>query len=299
MGVCPALQTLGVRAVPSPLWVATVWRSEPRNRVSEPGRTRTGGLRRDWGHQCWDTQHQGQSWSLVPLTALNPPCDSHWSGCRGARTSKAAQFLGQGAHGTAGFILNPCFFGVSAPTPQPAGGCVGMSKDLGLNSLTLESWQWVYLGCIQAPPARWLCHWDGDNPHVEGTHRERELAPMQGCTPKPPCFPPCPNPPRSCLGPPWWWAGSHSVAELGTAVPWLWGVGTAPLQHPQSLLRVKLGFLQEAFVWVELPHPIPRDFGVPGLRVQPWEMWGQHVSVSLPMPAAHPGPHRPTLLFHD
>lgn len=52
LGVCPALQTLGVRAVPSPLWVATVWRSEPRNRVSEPDRTRTGALRRDWGQQC-------------------------------------------------------------------------------------------------------------------------------------------------------------------------------------------------------------------------------------------------------
>lgn len=72
LGVCPALQTLGVRAVPSPLWVATVWRSEPRNRVSEPGRTRTGALRRDWGQQCWHTQHQGQSWSLVPLAPLNP-----------------------------------------------------------------------------------------------------------------------------------------------------------------------------------------------------------------------------------
>lgn len=65
-----------------------------------------------------------------------------------------------------------------------------VSKDLGPNGLTLESWQCVYLGCTQAPPARWLYHWDGDNPHVEGIHRERELAPVQGCTPKPPRFPP-------------------------------------------------------------------------------------------------------------
>lgn len=72
LGVCPALQTLGMRAVPSPLWVATVWRSEPRNRVLEPGRTRTGALRRDWGQQGWHTQHQGQSQSLVPLAPLNP-----------------------------------------------------------------------------------------------------------------------------------------------------------------------------------------------------------------------------------
>lgn len=35
LGVCPALQTLGVRAVPSPLWVATVWRSELRNRARQ------------------------------------------------------------------------------------------------------------------------------------------------------------------------------------------------------------------------------------------------------------------------
>lgn len=89
LGVCPALQTLGVRAVPSPLWVAAVWRSELRNRASEPARTRTGALRRDWGQQRWHTQHQGQSWSLVPLTTLN------WSGHRGARTHEAAQFLGQ------------------------------------------------------------------------------------------------------------------------------------------------------------------------------------------------------------
>lgn len=91
------------------------------------------------------------------------------------------------------------------------------------------------------------------------------------------------------------------MAELSTAVPQLWGGGaaTAPLQHPQSLLRGKLGFLQEASAWVELPHPIPRDFGVPGLRVQPWEVWGQHASVPVPMPAAHQTPHRPTLLFHD
>lgn len=70
LGVCPALQTLGVRAVPSPLWVATVWEIRAEK---QPGRTRTRALRRGWGEQCWHTQHQGQLWSLVSLTPLNPP----------------------------------------------------------------------------------------------------------------------------------------------------------------------------------------------------------------------------------
>lgn len=33
--VCCALQTLSIRAVPSPWWVATVWRSEPKNRAGQ------------------------------------------------------------------------------------------------------------------------------------------------------------------------------------------------------------------------------------------------------------------------
>lgn len=79
--VCRALQTLGIRAVPSPLWVATVWEIRAEK---QPGRKRAGALGKDRPQQHWRTQHRpvavraphvGAAWGERHQT---PPCCPAW-----------------------------------------------------------------------------------------------------------------------------------------------------------------------------------------------------------------------------
>lgn len=102
--VCRALQTLGVRAVPSPLWVATVWeiRAEKQSRAGkelEPSER--------IGDNSAGACGTGRSWSPCPShggcvgrTASDPLHVSQLGvrrvrgGCREGRRGETAQFLG-------------------------------------------------------------------------------------------------------------------------------------------------------------------------------------------------------------
>lgn len=245
--VCRALQTLGVRAVPSPLWVATVWeiRGEKQSRAGkelEPSE-RIGG---NSAGAC----STGRSRSLCPscrgcvgrAAADPPPGVAHLGdrrargGLRGGRRGKAAWVLGSHSapqHGLP-FPSEPMArqglscIPVGCLGTDPSASGAGSWRVLGAapwgaqrfgsqppDRAAPSPWQAVsgsaLPGRSRAPLAHGSCHLDRE--HSRGESIPREIISTYAwmhpeATPLPTVPKPSWGPAGSCASPRWWAAPS-------------------------------------------------------------------------------------------
>ena len=167
--------------------------------------------------------------------------------------------------------------GVSAPTPRPAepgaGGCLGqplgVRRDLGPNRLTAQHQVPGRLSAGRpyrdAAELRWRmgrATWTGSI-RAGRASPGRSLAPMHGCTLRPPHFPPSPNPPGDQLGPVQArGGGQHRLLQRGgTALH----RGRAGHGH-----GINLGHWCSHHSTPTFPIPAPREVGVSPGRPLVW-----------------------------
>lgn len=188
--VCRALQTLGVRAVPSPLWVATVWeiRGEKQSRA---------------GKELEPSERIGDNSAGAHSTGRSPSLCPSRRGCAGGpapdplRVTRLGIRRARGGHGSRSRGKAARFLG-SHPAPRR-----------GL-SFPSEPTAWQGLSCI---PVRCL----GTDPSASGAGAEGAWVSPSGCA-EIWVLTACPRSSESLAGYPW---GGLTGMQPGSGGTWV------------------------------------------------------------------------------